>query len=93
LTPTWCGLAAFVYDGAVAANTQRVKKHLARLAERDVAGEQGGIANRGLPASKPARVRIQIEDRKLGSAARTVEFLPGWDETLTAEDLDRFLGR
>ena len=83
----------FVYDGAVAANTQRVKRHLARLAERDVAGEPVGIANRGLPVAKLARVRGQSEGRKLGSAAGTVEFLPGWDEPMTVEELDRFLVR
>jgi hypothetical protein len=36
---------------------------------------------------------MQAQGRKLGSAAGTVEFLPGWDEPMTAEELDRFLGR
>ena len=74
-------------------NIHEAKTHLSRLIERVLAGEQVVIAKRGLPVAKLTRIRGQAEGRKLGSAAGTVEFLPGWDEPMTAEELDRFLGR
>jgi prevent-host-death family protein len=77
----------------VEVNIHEAKTHLSRLIERVLAGEQVVIARRGLPVAKLTRVRMQAQGRKLGSAAGTVEFLPGWDEPMTAEELDRFLGR
>lgn len=74
-------------------NIHEAKTHLSRLIDRVAAGERVVIAKRGLPVAVLTRVQGHAKGRKLGSAAGTVDFLPGWDEPMTADELDRFLGQ
>ena len=74
-------------------NIHEAKTHLSRLIERVMAGERVVIAKRGTPVAVLTRVRGQSKGRKLGSAAGTVTFLPGWYEPMTHKELDRFLGQ
>jgi prevent-host-death family protein len=74
-------------------NIHEAKTQLSRLIERVLTGERVVIAKRGVPVAVLTRVRGQSGGRKLGSAVGTVEFLPGWNEPMTAKELDQFLGR
>jgi len=77
----------------VKVNIHQAKTHFSRLIDRALAGERVVIAKRGKPVAVLTRLREQSKGRKLGSAAGTIEFLPGWNDPMTAEELDRFLGQ
>ena len=66
-------------------NVHEAKTHLSRLLERALAGEEVIIARAGCPIVK--LMPIEMVAPVLGSAAGTIVFHPGWNDSLTDEEM------
>ncbi len=73
-------------------NLYEAKSKLSKLVERAMVGEEVIIAKAGKPMVKLVPVQGKSK-RILGSATGMIHFHPGWDDPMTEEELDAFLGR
>jgi prevent-host-death family protein len=67
------------------------KTHLSRLLERVQQGEEIVIVDAGQAIAKLVGVE-KPSPRKFGTAKGTVKFHPGWNDSMTAEELAEFIG-
>ena len=73
-------------------NVHEAKSNLSRLVELAERGEEVVIARAGKPVVK--LVRVPPSDKPvLGSAAGKIEFKAGWNEPMTADEFEEFLGQ
>ncbi len=73
-------------------NLYEAKAKLSQLVERAMVGEEIIIAKAGKPMVKLVRLDVAPK-RVLGSAVGTIEYRDGWDDSMSDEELDAFLGR
>ena len=71
-------------------NIYEAKTKLSQLIEQAMAGEEVIIAKAGKPMVKLVRVD-PVPKRALGTAAGAIQFIEGWDDPMTDEELDAFL--
>lgn len=72
-------------------NLYEAKAKLSQLVERAMVGEEIIIAKAGKPMVKLVRLDAAPK-RVLGSAAGTIEYSEGWNDPMSDEALDAFLG-
>jgi prevent-host-death family protein len=72
-------------------NIHEAKTHFSRLLAKVAAGEEVIIAKAGKPIAKLVKIDPPVK-RVLGSGVGTIKFLPGWNDPMTDEELDEFIG-
>ena len=73
-------------------NIHEAKTQLSKLIERAIQGEEVVIAKAGKPLVKLVKIKPKAK-RILGSAAGTIEFVEGWDKSMTDEEFEEFVGK
>lgn len=69
-------------------NIHEAKTHLSRLLEKVQQGEEVVIAKAGKPIARLVKIeREKPKPRRLGTGKGTIQFLPGWDDPITEEEL------
>jgi len=72
-------------------NIHQAKSQLSKLIERARSGDEVIIAKAGKPVVKLVPVE-RGSRREFGSAAGQITFQEGWDDPLTDEEIEEFLG-
>jgi prevent-host-death family protein len=71
-------------------NIHQAKTHLSRLIQRALAGEDVTIAKAGKPLVR--LTPVAVKKPVLGSARGTITLPEGWDDPMTDEEYEEFVG-